>query len=90
LFVKWNDNSLVTVGTNYQSVEPIAAAKRWSTSLKQKISIPLPHLMAKYNKFIGGVDHLDWLVQKYRIGIRSKKRYFNLFTKCLGVALVNT
>jgi len=72
LFVKWNDNSLVTVWTNYQSVEPIATAKRWSTSLKQEMSIPQPHLMAKYNKFMGGVGHLDWLVQKYRIGVRSK------------------
>jgi len=89
LFVKWNDTILVTVETNYQSVEPIATAKRWSASLKQKIPSSQPHFMAKYNKFMGGVDHLDWLVQKYRIGIRSKKWHFNLFTNCLGVALVN-
>ena len=38
---------------------------------------------------MGGVDHLDWLVQKYRTGVRSKKWYFSLFTNCLDVALVN-
>jgi len=40
LFEKWNDDILVTVETNYQSVEPIATAKRWPTSLKLEMSIP--------------------------------------------------
>jgi len=57
--------------------------------LKQEISISQPQVITKYNKFMGGVDHLDWLVQNYRMGVRSKKWYFNFFTKCLDVALVN-
>ena len=38
---------------------------------------------------MGGVDNRDWLVQKSHIGIRSNKWYFNLFTNCLDVALIN-
>ena len=89
LFVKWHDNSLFTVGTNHQTVELYASAQRWSKSAKKEITIPQPQLISRYNKFMGGVDHLDWLVQKYRIGIRSKKWYFSLFTNCLDVAIVN-
>ena len=29
-FVKWHDNSLVTMGTKHQEINPIASAKRWS------------------------------------------------------------
>jgi len=35
---------------------------------------------------MGEVDLLDWLVQKYRIDVRFKKWYFNIFTKCLDLA----
>ena len=28
-FVRWNDNSAVTVGSNAYGVQPIASAKRW-------------------------------------------------------------
>ena len=69
-------------------MEPYANAKRWSISEKE-ITIPQPQLISKYNKLMGGNDHLDWLVQKYRIGIWSKKRCFSLFTNCLDVSLVN-
>ena len=73
LFVRWNDNSLVTVGTKHSTAEPYAKEKRKSTSEKKEITIPQPQLASKYNKFMGSIDHLDWLVQKYRIGIRRKK-----------------
>ncbi|GFQ69279.1 chimeric ERCC6-PGBD3 protein [Trichonephila clavata] len=38
---------------------------------------------------MGGVDKLDWNVQKYRIKIRGKKWYFPIFTNAVDVALVN-
>lgn len=38
---------------------------------------------------MGGVDKLDWYVNKYRIKIRGKKWYFPLFTNAIDVAMVN-
>lgn len=38
---------------------------------------------------MGGVDKLDWNVQKYRIKIRGKKWYFPIFTNAVDVSLVN-
>ena len=48
-----------------------------------------PHLIKLYNKHMGGVDHDDWLVKKYRTSIFGKKWYWPLFTHSLDVALVN-
>ena len=38
---------------------------------------------------MGGVDKLDWNIQKYRIRIRGKKWYFPIFTNAVDMALVN-
>ena len=88
-FLKWNDNSIVTIGSNHQSFTPVGSAKRWSNKERKHINVPQPHLIAMYNKYMGGVDHLDWLTQKYRIGVRGKKWYFNLFTNLVDTAVVN-
>ena len=54
------------------------------------MSIPQPNAISQYNKFMGGVDRMDWNVQKYRIKIRAKKWYFPLFTNAIDVAIVNS
>lgn len=89
LFVKWYDNSCVTMGTNHQKIDPLTSTKRWSSASKKEVQIPQPHVISSYNKFMGGVDKLDWLIQKYRIAIRSKKCYFPLLTNCLDIAATN-
>ncbi|GBN05111.1 hypothetical protein AVEN_66696-1 [Araneus ventricosus] len=38
---------------------------------------------------MGGVDKLDWNIQKYRTKIRGKKWYFPIFTNAMDMALVN-
>ena len=35
LVVKWVDNSVVTIGTNYDVVEPLDSVRRWSASEKK-------------------------------------------------------
>jgi hypothetical protein len=35
-FVRWNDNSVVTIGSNHQSHQPLCSAKRYSRSEKKK------------------------------------------------------
>lgn len=89
LFVKWHDNSLVIIGSNHQSLIPVGSAKRWSSKERKSVNVPQPHLIAMHNKYMGGVDHLDLLIQKYRIGVRGKKWYFNLFTNMVDTAVVN-
>lgn len=64
------------------------SAKWWSNKEKKLINVAQPHLIVMYNKYMGGVDHLDWLIQKYQIDVRGKKWYFNLFTNLVDTAVV--
>ena len=63
--------------------------KRFSRAHKKDIQVPQPKLIAEYNGNMGGVDKMDWNVQKYRIRVRGKKWYFHLVTNAVDVALVN-
>ena len=38
---------------------------------------------------MGGVDKMDWLINKYRIKIRAKKWYFPLFMNMIDMLVVN-
>lgn len=39
---------------------------------------------------MGGVDHHDWLLEKFSISIRGKKWYWPLFTRIIDMAVTNT
>ena len=56
--VRWNDNSVVTIGSNAYGVEPIGNAKRW-IKRKGKENVQQPAVIAAYNRGMGGVDLLD-------------------------------
>ena len=86
---KWKDNSIVTWGTNYDTVDPIDSVKRWSKHMKKNVVIQRPHLCAAYAEEMGGVDSLDQTINAYRIGIRSKKWWCVLFTHMLNTCMVN-
>ena len=38
---------------------------------------------------MGGVDKIDWLINKYRTKVRAKKWSFPLFTNMIDMAVVN-
>lgn len=85
----WKDNNAVKMLSNHQSIAPLAAVKRYSKTEKKYVDLLQPNLIGEYNKYMGGVDKLDWHVQKYRIKIRGKKWYFPLFTNAIDVAVYN-
>ena len=89
LITKWVDNSVVTIGTNYDAVTPEGSIKRWSSSEKSKIFVPRPHVYSSYNAGMGGVDLFDQATNCYRISIRGKKWWWMLFTHMLNVCMVN-
>lgn len=83
------DNSLVTMATNFYSVEPKGAVKRWDRKVLAKVSVPQPRLFKTYNSHMGGVDLVDQGVNAYRVGLRSKRWYFAIFTYFLDLAVYN-
>lgn len=74
----WNDNSIVTLGSNAVPVEPTKTVSRYSSKLKKKISVQQPNSIACYNSYMGGVDRSDENISHYRIAIRGKKWYSSL------------
>lgn len=75
--------------SNHEYVEPFSKVKRYCRKEKKHIEILQPDVIKNYNKYMGGVDKLDWHVQKYRIKIRGKKFYFLLFTNAIDVSVYN-
>ena len=89
LAVTWDDNNCVKLLSNHNVLQPVVQVKRFSRAHKKDIQVPQPKLIAEYNGNMGGVDKMDWNVQKYRIRVRGKKWYFPLVINAVDVALVN-
>ncbi|KAJ4435821.1 hypothetical protein ANN_18440 [Periplaneta americana] len=86
---RWNDNSVVTLASNYQTHLPLGTTKRYSRQSKKRIDVPEPHKVRRYNKGMGGgVDVFDRLLSSYRPQLRGKKWWWNLFSSGLNVAVV--
>ena len=69
--VRWNDNAVVTLGSNANGVEPLGNAKRWMKG-KGRENIPQPAVIYYYNKGMGGLDLLDRALSNMRRIIRGK------------------
>lgn len=89
LALRWNDNSVVTLLTNFLKHEPIHSAKRFDRKNKKYVKIDMPNPIFEYNRTMGGVDLFDNAINNYRIRIRGKKWYWPLFTNNLDAAMVN-
>ena len=87
LCVKWNDNSSVTVASNYYGVNPIHKVER-RVKKENKKAVDQPHLIHMYNKGMGGVDVCDRMLSSYRPRLRSKKWWWNIFSNMLNLAVV--
>ena len=70
--VKWHDNSCVTVASNFDTVQPMGKAKRWSSAKKCLVDLQQPAVITSYNRHMGGVDILDRFMSNYRPIFRSK------------------
>lgn len=56
---------------------------------KERVAVPQPRAINNYNKYMGGVDHHDWLLEKHSIAVRGKKWYWCLVTRIIDMAVVN-
>lgn len=90
IFVRWADNNTVSVGSNCYGVHPIGQVRRYSHNDKKVISVPRPFVIGQYNSNMGGTDLLDEAISAYRIGIRSKKWWWSIFTWLLDAAICNS
>ncbi|XP_036337526.1 piggyBac transposable element-derived protein 3-like, partial [Rhagoletis pomonella] len=87
--VKWHDNNMVCLISNFAGLAPIHAVKRYSRQQKKNIQVEQPHLINMYNANMGGVDRSDQNISLYRISIRGKKWYNCLLGHCIDMAIQN-
>lgn len=89
IFIKWNDNSIVTFCSNAIGVNPLGSAKRYSQKEKKFIQVEQPRIVKYYNRSMGGVDRSDQNISLYRTAIRGKKWYFPIIAHCVDMAVHN-
>ena len=88
-FVRWKDNSVVTVASTIGGTSVTSTNRRWSRVRKQYEGIPVPDAIKKYNTNMGGVDQMDQNINTYRISMRGKKLWWCIFTWLLDASLHN-
>ncbi|XP_050316175.1 piggyBac transposable element-derived protein 3-like [Anthonomus grandis grandis] len=88
-FIRWNDNSVVTVGSNIYNIEPLTRVKRYNKKQLIETFIQQPYAISQYNKFMGGVDLHDNGIANYRSQILGKKWWWPIFCNALDSLVVN-
>ena len=87
--VKWFDNAVVTLASNFDFVEPPVPAKRFSQKERQSVTVTQPKLISADNASMGGVDSLDNFVSAYRISVKAKKWWWPYLVNCIDICLTN-
>ncbi|KAI4458697.1 transposase is4 [Holotrichia oblita] len=80
MIVRWLDNNVVTVASTCYGMYPLSSVKRYSSKQNKMITVSRPNMVGKYNSHMGGTDLMDENISRYRIGIRSKKWWWPIFT----------
>ena len=86
---RWKDNAVVTMISNAHTIFPLQKAKRYSRIQKGTVEIQQPGLVCDYNQNMGGTDSMDQSINCYRIGIRSKKWWWCIFSWLLNASVNN-
>src|SRR6218665_957681 len=71
--VRWHDNSVVTMATNYDTINLMASCRRWSKHTKDQVNVTQPLLIKQCNQAMGGVDLHNWNAGKYAFQKRGKE-----------------
>lgn len=89
LLVRWKDNSVCTMATNHDAIDPMGFVQRWCPVQREKTNVRIPLLFQNYNNGMGGVDEMDQSISLYRIAIHGKKWWWVLFTYMVDMAVAN-
>ena len=86
--IRWNDNNVVTIGSNAVSVEPVNPMKRWKRG-KGGVNVEQPHAIKAYNQGMGGVDLVDRALSDLRPNFNDKKWYWSMVINALNLGFVH-
>ena len=86
----WLDNRVVLLASNFVGKGQINDVRRWSKAQKQFITVKRSEVVKLYNGSMGGVDKMYFLIQLYRIFIRSRKWTLRVIFHYVSVAVNNS
>nr|XP_054928570.1 piggyBac transposable element-derived protein 2-like [Dermacentor andersoni] len=90
VIVRWHDNGPVNMISTLVGVGNPTKVKRWSDSAKEHVDLACPQVIAEYNKFMGGVNKLDFLMSLYPLYTRTKKWPVRVISHFISFAVCNS
>ena len=92
LTVQWRDNKTISVmSTFHDSNDTVNVTRRTKVNSKfQRIEVKQPMAIKDYNKYMGGVDRSDQLINKYHSLRKTNKWWKTLFLHMIDIARVNS
>ncbi len=87
--VRWFDNKVVQLASNYAFTSPVGSIERWSSKEKKYVEVQRPAIVQIYNGGMGGVDLFDMFQALYRLHHRAKKGYMRIFFWLLATSVIN-
>lgn len=73
VLVRWLNNGVVNIASTQVRCGSVGVASRWSDASKERIEVPCPEAILEYNKFMGGVDKLDFVMALYSMKAKTRK-----------------
>ncbi|KAK2708745.1 piggyBac transposable element-derived protein 3-like [Artemia franciscana] len=90
IVVKWYDNKPVHLISTYAALDPEDTCRRWDGKRKEYADVKRPYCVKEYNRFMGGVDLADMLLELYRINFKSRSKwYMRIFFFLFDLSVVN-
>ena len=89
MIVKWLDNNVVQLCSNFVGVCPMETTERWVKKHQTRKEIPCLQIVKAYNKSMGGIDLADMLISLYRVEVKTRRWYIKVFRHLVDVAKVN-
>ncbi|KAK2708225.1 hypothetical protein QYM36_013977 [Artemia franciscana] len=77
--VCWYNKKVVMLVSNYIAVEPKDTCRHWDSSEKKYVEIERPAVIKEFNKYMGGVDLADMLIELYHSNTKTIKWYMHIF-----------
>lgn len=87
--VKWMDRKAVNFISTFDSPRQTTTVSRRLRD-GTRIDVHCPKVVETYNKYMGGVDRFDQMLECYAIGRRSVKWWHRIFYYLLDLAIVNS
>ncbi|KAG0410887.1 hypothetical protein HPB47_011993 [Ixodes persulcatus] len=88
--VRWLDNGVVNIALTQVGYGAVGVATRWSEAAKERVEIPRPEAVLQYNRFMGGVDKLDFVMALYPMKEKTSKWPLRVLSHFITLAVAKS